>query len=131
MEAKALAKNIRISAQKANLVCELIRYKKVDEAFSILDTTNKKVAPLLKKVLNAAVANATENHGMLNENLIIIRAVANEGPTIKRFRPRAKGRVDQKLKRTAHLEIVLSDDFKFNTNGNKINKGDRDNGTKS
>src|ERR1051325_10133729 len=111
MEAKALAKNIRISSQKANLVCELIRYKTVDQAFSILDTSNKKAASLLKKVLNAAVA--------------------NEGPTIKRYRPRAKGRVDQKLKRTSHLEIVLSDDF--NKKEKKITKKSKEitNGTKS
>lgn len=131
MEAKSLAKNIRISSQKANLVCELIRYKTVDQAFSILDTSNKKAASLLKKVLNAAVANATENHGMLNEDLVIIKAVANEGPTIKRYRPRAKGRVDQKLKRTSHLEIVLSDDF--NKKEKKVTKKSKEitNGTKS
>lgn len=112
MESKAKAKYIRVSSQKANLVCELIRYKKVEEAFSILNTCNKKSAPILKKVLNSAVANATENHGMLAENLVIVKAVANEGPTMKRFRARAKGRADQKFRRTSIFEIVVSDERK-------------------
>ena len=109
MEAKASTKYARVSSQKANLVCELIRYKKIEEAFAILENSRKKSADLLKKVLNSAVANATENHGMLLEDLTVVRAVANEGPTMKRFRARAKGRADQKLKRLSLLEIVVSD----------------------
>ncbi len=112
MEAKASAKYLRVSSQKAGLVCELIRNKKVEEAFHILETSTKKSAPLLKKVLNSAVANATENHGMVTEDLVIIKAIANEGPTMKRFRARAKGRADQKLKRTSIIEIVVSDERK-------------------
>jgi large subunit ribosomal protein L22 len=112
MEARALAKIVRVSSQKANLVADLIRYKKIDEAFAILDNSSKKSANLFKKVLNSAVANATENHGMTADELVIIRAIANEGPTMKRFRPRAKGRADEKLRRTSHLEIVVTDDYR-------------------
>ena len=112
MEAKATAKMVRVSAQKAGLVAELIRYKKIDEAFAILENSTKKSSDLFKKVLNSAVANATENHGMTAEDLVIVKAIANEGPTMKRFKPRAKGRADHKYKRTSHLEIVVSDDFK-------------------
>ncbi len=111
MEAKAEAKVVRVSSQKANLVAKNIRYKTVEEAFAILDNASQKSAGLFKKVLNSAVANATENHGMTSEGLVIIRAFANEGPTIKRWRARAKGRADQKLKRTAHLIVVVADDY--------------------
>lgn len=110
MEAIAKAKTLRVSSQKAGLVVELIRNKPIDKAFIILENCNKKSAPLILKVLNSAVANATENHGMVAEDLFVKRAVSNEGPTIKRFRARAKGRADQKLKRTSHIEIVVSDE---------------------
>ncbi len=110
MEAKASSKYLRISSQKVNLVLELIRYKNIDEAVAILEHTNKKAAPLVLKVLNSAVANATENHGMLAENLYVLKATANEGPTIKRYRPRAKGRADLKRKRTTILNLVVSDE---------------------
>lgn len=112
MEAKAIAKYVRVSPQKAGLVLELIRNKKVEEAISILELSSKKSASLIKNVLNSAIANATENHGMLIEDLTIIRAVANEGPRMKRYRARAKGRVDRKIKRTSNLEIVVSDEWK-------------------
>lgn len=112
MEAKASTKYVRLSSQKAGQVCKLIRYKNVDEAFAILENSTRKSAPILRKVLNSAVANATENHGMLAENLYIIVAIANEGPTMKRFRARAKGRADEKLRRTSIIEIVVSDERK-------------------
>ncbi len=114
MEAKASVKNIRVSSQKANQVCELIRYKGIEEAFAILENSTRKSAPILRKLLNSAVANATENHGMVSENLFVLKAIANEGPTMKRFRPRAKGRADQKLRRTSILEIIVSDERKNN-----------------
>ena len=118
MEAKAQAKMLRVSSQKANLVCELIRYKSVEQAVAILQNSTKKTAPLLLKVLNSAMANAVENHGMLAENLVVKTATATEGPTIKRYRARAKGRADQKLKRTSHITVILTDDEKFRK-GNK------------
>ncbi len=110
MEAKASSKYLRVSSQKVNLVLDLIRNKSTSEAIAILEQTNKKSAPLILKTLNSAVANATENHGMLAEDLYVIKAVANEGPTIKRYRPRAKGRADLKRKRTTILEVVVSDE---------------------
>lgn len=110
MEAKAKTKVLRISSQKLGLVTELVRYKDIRQATSILETSQTKAAPLILKVLNAAVANATQNHGMSADKLYISQIFSTEGPTMKRFRPRAKGRADQKLKRTSHLTVVVSDD---------------------
>jgi large subunit ribosomal protein L22 len=110
MEAKASVKMARISSQKANLVCELIRNKSIENSFAILDNSNKKAARIIKKVLNSSIANATENHGMTSENLYVKAAYANEGPSMKRYRPRAKGRGDTKLKRTSHITVVVTDE---------------------
>lgn len=112
MEARAKAKTVRVSASKAKLVADLIKFQKVSEAFATLENSPQKSARLFKKVLNSAVANATENHGMTVDELTIVRAIANEGPTMKRYKPRAKGRADHKYKRTANLEIVVSDEYK-------------------
>ncbi|BDU67767.1 MAG: 50S ribosomal protein L22 [Candidatus Tyloplasma litorale] len=110
MEAKATSKIVRVSSQKAGLVCELIRNKSIEESFAILENSTLKSATLLRKVLNSAVANATENHGMTSDGLYVKAAFANEGPTMKRFRARAKGRADQKLRRTAHLTVIVTDE---------------------
>ncbi len=110
MEAKASAKIVRVSSQKANLVCELIRNRSIEESFSILENSTKKSADIIRKILNSAVANATQNHGMTSEGLYVKAAYANEGPTMKRYRARAKGRADQKLKRTAHITVVVTDE---------------------
>ena len=110
MDAKATSNVVRVSSQKANLVCELIRNKPIEEAFAILENSTKKTAPILRKILNSAVANATQNHGMTSEGLYIKESFANEGPTMKRYRARAKGRADQKLKRTANITVVVTDE---------------------
>ncbi|NOQ50174.1 MAG: 50S ribosomal protein L22 [Mycoplasmataceae bacterium] len=110
MEAKSTAKIVRVSSQKANLVAELIRNKPIEDAIALLENSITKSAPLILKVLNSAVANATENHGMLTENLYVLEVYATEGPTMKRFRARAKGRADQKLKRTSHITVKVSDE---------------------
>lgn len=110
MEAKAQAKIVRVSSQKANLVCELIRNKSIEEAFALLETSTTKSSDLIRKILNSAVANATQNHGMTAEGLYVKAAFANEGPTMKRYRARAKGRADQKLKRTSHITVVVTDE---------------------
>ncbi len=110
MEARSESKVVRVSSQKAGLVCELIRNKSIEEAFAILNNSTKKSAPIIKKILNSAVANATENHGMTSEGLYVKFAFANEGPTMKRYRARAKGRADQKLKRTSHITVVVTDE---------------------
>lgn len=110
MDARSESKSVRVSSQKANLVCEIIRNKSIEEAFAILENSTKKSAPIIRKILNSAVANATENHGMTSEGLYVKLSFANEGPTMKRFRARAKGRADQKLKRTAHITVVVTDE---------------------
>ncbi|NQX83094.1 MAG: 50S ribosomal protein L22 [Mycoplasmataceae bacterium] len=110
MEARSESKVVKVSSQKANLVCELIRNKSIEEAFAILENSTKKSASIIRKILNSAVANATENHGMTSEGLYIKSSFANEGPTMKRFRARAKGRADQKLKRTAHITVIVTDE---------------------
>jgi ribosomal protein L22 len=112
MKAYAVQYNVHISSRKANLVCDLIRYKKINEALIILDNADKKIAYIIKKLLNSAVANATNNHQMIGEKLYIYAVTANQGSTIKRSLPRAKGSANMIRKRHSHLEIVLSDDPK-------------------
>lgn len=110
MDAKASSKVVRVSSQKAGLVCELIRNKSIEESFALLENSPKKSADIIRKILNSAVANATENHGMTSEGLYVKAAFANEGPTMKRFRARAKGRADLKYKRTSHITVVVTDE---------------------
>ena len=109
MEAKAIAKTVRIAPRKARLVADLIRGKKVSEALITLEFTNKAASPLIKKVLNSAVANAVNNHSMNEETLYVKEIMINEGPTMKRFRPRAKGSASAILKRTSHINVVVAE----------------------
>ncbi|GHU50490.1 hypothetical protein FACS189459_4440 [Bacilli bacterium] len=109
MKTRAITYNVHISAQKAKLVCDLIRNKPVKVAQVILNNTDKKAAKILIKLLNSAIANATNNHGMDLNSLYIYQIFANQGTSIKRTMPRAKGSADVIVKRHAHLEIVLSD----------------------
>lgn len=109
MEAKAIARHIRISPRKVNVVIDLIRGKKVGEALAILKHTPKAASEILEKVLNSAVANAENNHNMNVDNLYISEAYANQGPTLKRFRPRAQGRGVRILKRTSHITLVVKE----------------------
>ncbi len=109
MEARAIAKHIRISPRKVNIVIDLIRGKKVGEAFAILKHTPKAASEILEKVLKSAVANAENNHNMDVDNLYISEAYANQGPTLKRFRPRAQGRGVRILKRTSHITLVVKE----------------------
>ncbi|CAF0753467.1 unnamed protein product [Didymodactylos carnosus] len=108
-QARALQRNVKISARKAGLVCDLIRHRNVAAAIHILENTEKKAAPLLLKLLKAAIANAATNHAMNADELYIKSALANQGPTAKRTMPRAKGSADVVKKRTSHLEIIVSD----------------------
>lgn len=110
MKTTAKIRNVHVSSRKAKLVVDLIRGKKVSEALRILETTNKKSAPILKKLLTSAIANSTNNHSMNGQSLYVYEVFANEGPTMKRVMPRAKGSADTIFKRTTHFEIVLSDD---------------------
>ena len=104
---RAKARYVRTSARKARMVCGHIRGKSVQEARAILDFTPREVARDWKKLLDSAVANAEANHELLEEDLIVREAYADEGPTIKRFRPRAMGRATPIRKRTSHLTIAL------------------------
>lgn len=104
----ANAKYVRTSARKARLVCDHIRGKTVDEAFAILAHTPRHVAEDWRKLLQSAVANAEHNHELLGDDLRIAAVKADEGPTLKRFRPRAMGRATKIRKRTSHLTISLT-----------------------
>jgi len=104
----AHAKYVRTSARKARLVCDHIRGKSVTEARAILAHTPRAVAEDWEKLLNSAVANAEHNHELLGDDLRILSVTADEGPTLKRFRPRAMGRASRIRKRTSHLSIALT-----------------------
>ena len=106
--AKATARMVRIPARKARLVIGLIRGKKVGDALGILKFTPRKGAYLIEKVLNSAIANAENNFDLDVEDLYVSEAYVNEGPTLKRFRPRAKGSASPINKRTSHITIVVS-----------------------
>lgn len=109
MEAKAVAKYIRITPRKARQVIDLVRGKDVAEAFAILQfTTHKGVEPI-GKVLKSAVANAEHNYALDAEDLWIKEAYVDEGPTLKRMRPRARGRADLVRKRSSHITIILGE----------------------
>ena len=110
MKAKAIQRYIHSSAQKAKLVVDLIRNKPVIDALNILKNTNKKMAPIVEKLLNQAIANATNNHAMDASKLYVYHIVANQAPTLKRTNPRARGSADLLKKRYCHIEIILSDD---------------------
>lgn len=110
MKARAIQRNIHLSPRKAKLVCDLIRNKKVTDALVILENTHKKAAPIISKLLSSAIANATNNHAMSAEKLYVYHIVANQGSTLKRTSPRAKGSADLIRKRHCHIEIIVSDD---------------------
>jgi ribosomal protein L22 len=105
---RAQAKYVRSSARKARLVCDHIRGKSVEDARAILALTPRGIARDWSKLLESAVANAEQNHELVGEDLYIKAVHADEGPTIKRFRPRAMGRATRIRKRTSHLTILLT-----------------------
>src|SRR6476661_3493322 len=104
---RARARYVRTSARKARMICGHLRGKSVQEARAILAFTPREVARDWSKLLESAVANAESNHELLEDDLIVGEAYADEGPTIKRFRPRAMGRATPIRKRTSHLTITL------------------------
>ena len=109
MEARAELKIARISARKAKIVLDLIKGKEAKEALAILKYTNKAASPIVSKILKSAMANATNNHSMNENKLVVAEAVANQGPTMKRISPRAQGRAYRIRKRTSHIRIVLKE----------------------
>ena len=104
---KAKSKYLRQSPYKVRLVLNLIRGLEVNEALNVLTFTKRKAADEIKQVLESAIANAETNLGVNSSNLFISKAIADEGPTLKRFRPRARGRAGRINKRTTHLTIEL------------------------
>lgn len=109
MQATAHARYIRIAPRKVKLVIDLIRGKHVGDAIAILRHTPKAASPVLEKLLNSAIANAEHNYSLDPESLIIKEAYVNQGPTLKRFRPRAQGRASRINKRTSHITLVVSE----------------------
>ena len=107
MEARAVARYIRVSPRKARVVIDLIRGKAVGEADAILRFSPRAAAEIVGKVLNSAVANAEKNLKIKPETLFVSEAYVNEGPTLKRIRPRAMGRAFKIRKRTSHITIVV------------------------
>ena len=109
---KAEARWVRLSARKARIVLEHIRGRTVPEARTILRFTQRHAAMEIEKVLHSAVSNAEANHGLIGDELVVAAAYADEGPTLKRWRARARGRVNRIRKRTCHITVVLGEDPK-------------------
>jgi large subunit ribosomal protein L22 len=109
MMVRAHARFVRHSPFKVRQVLDLVRGKHVPDAYVMLDYANRRPAEPIRKLLDSAVANAEHNHSLDMDELIIAQAYADEGPTLKRFQPRARGRVGRIRKRTSHITIVLSD----------------------
>ncbi|MBU3111709.1 50S ribosomal protein L22 [Clostridium lacusfryxellense] len=109
MEAKAIAKYVRTSSMKIGIVLDLIRGKNVNEAFAILQYTPKNAAEVVTKVLKSAVANAENNLNLDINRLYVAQTYACQGPTLKRFRPRAQGRAYRIRKRSSHVTIIVTE----------------------
>ena len=104
---RAVAKYVRVSPRKVQIVIDLIRGKKVDDALAILMYTPKSAAPVVEKLLNSAIANAENNLEMNRDDLYVAEVYANQGPTLKRYWARSHGCADLIKKHTSHITIVL------------------------
>ena len=109
MEALAKHRFARTSPQKARLVADQIRGLHVEKALEVLSYSTKKADDLMKKVLESAIANAEHNDGADIDELVVAKVFVDEGPTMKRIKPRAKGRADRVLKRSSHITVVVAD----------------------
>lgn len=107
MEAKAKARYVRVSPRKARRAIDLIRGMPVTEARRVLGLSNLGATTPVRKVLDSAVANAENNGGAVPENLVVARAFVDEGPTLRRWRPRALGRATRVRKRTSHITVIV------------------------
>ena len=107
--ASATLKYARISSRKVKIVADLIRGKNVDEALAIVKFTPKAASEIVEKLLKSAIANAENNHGMKSNNLYVAEIYPNQGPTLRRIRPAAKGSAVRIRKRTSHITIVLKE----------------------
>ena len=108
-EVRAVEKNVRMSAQKVRLVLDAVRGMPVNEALSVLQFLNKRAAGPVSKAVKSAAANAENNFNLDRDELVITRTFADEGRTLKRWRPRARGRVNQILKRSSHITVVVAE----------------------
>ena len=109
LQASATLKYARISSRKVKIVADLIRGKDADEALAIVKFTPKESSEVIEKLLKSAIANAENNHGMKHEKLYVAEIYANQGPTLRRIRPAAKGSAVRIRKRTSHITIVLKE----------------------
>ncbi|CCZ19066.1 50S ribosomal protein L22 [Clostridium sp. CAG:780] len=109
LQASATLKYARISSRKVKIVADLIRGKDADEALAIVKFTPKASSEVIEKLLKSAIANAENNHGMKHEKLYVAEIYANQGPTLRRIRPAAKGSAVRIRKRTSHITIVLKE----------------------
>lgn len=109
MEAMARARYVRIAPRKVRVVMDLIRGKRISEALSILKYTPKSASKVLEKVLLSAAANAQNNHDMDKDALYISKCYVDQGPTLKRFMPRAQGRAASIHKKTSHITVILEE----------------------
>lgn len=109
MEVKASLKNTRVGAQKARLVADLVRGKDVNEAIKILTFSKKKTSGIVKKLLESAIANAEQKKVIDVDNLYIKKITVDQGPSLKRIRPRAQGRAFPVMKKLSHLNLVLDE----------------------
>ena len=108
-EGRASLRNIRISARKVKLVCDLIKGKSIQEAFAIVKNTPKSASDTIYKLLKSAEANAVNNNGLDGDSLYVVEATASQGPTMKRIIPRARGSANRIKKRTSHLTVVVKE----------------------
>lgn len=109
LQASATLKYARISSRKVKIVADLIRGKDADEALAIVKFTPKASSEVIEELLKSAIANAENNHGMKHEKLYVAEIYANQGPTLRRIRPAAKGSAVRIRKRTSHITIVLKE----------------------
>jgi len=109
MEVNAKLRFARISPQKARLVADQVRGMPVDKALEVLSFSQKKAATIIKKILDSAIANAEHNEGADIDELAVTRVMVDQAPTMKRLRPRAKGRANRILKRTSHITLTVGD----------------------
>ncbi len=112
MQTQAVLKFVRLSPLKARLLADMVRGQKVDQAINTLKFSQQRAAGIIRKVLESAVANAENNSGADIDELKVAAIFVDEGPTMKRIRPRAKGRADRILKRTSHITVRVSDESK-------------------
>ena len=104
---RACAKYVRVTPRKAQIVLDLIRGKRVDDALAIVMFTPKSASPVVEKLLNSAIANAENNLGLDRETRYVAECYANQGPTLKRFHPRSRGQAFSILKRSSHITVIL------------------------